>query len=132
MTAPLSRRDAIRAKIFACIEVVDTGYATPCHLWTAGDSGDGKGGGYPRMWLDGQMVAVHRVAWTNEHGLIPGKKQLDHLCRQRRCVRDDHMELVTNRENTKRQYRANGRARPVARRRRGKRQTGGKSCRSVT
>lgn len=103
-----SRRDRIREKIMACVEIVDTGYETPCHLWTAGDSGNGRGGGYPRMWLDGQVVAVHIVAWVNEHGYIPGKKQLDHLCRQRRCVREDHLELVTHRENQKRRDRANG------------------------
>lgn len=111
MTAPLSRRDRIRAKIYACVEIVDTGYETPCHLWTAGDSGNGRGGGYPRMWLDGQVVAVHIVAWVNEHGFVPGKKTLDHLCRQRRCVRDDHLELVTNRQNVLRAMVANGRRR---------------------
>lgn len=131
MTQPLSRRDAIRSKIMACVEVVDTGYVdpvtglpSPCHLWTAGDSGCGRGGGYARMWLDGQVVAVHKVSWTNEHGFIPGKKKLDHLCRQRRCVREDHLELVTNRENVLRALAANGRARAIKKRR--KRKAAGK------
>jgi len=114
MSFPLSRREAIRAKIMACVEIVDTGYVdadgcpSPCHLWTAGDSGDGRGGGYPRMWLDGQVMAVHKVSWTNEHGIIPGKKTLDHLCRQRLCVREDHLEMVTNRQNVLRAMAANG------------------------
>lgn len=118
MTKPLSRREAIRAKIMACVEVVDTGYKTPCHLWTASDSGCGRGGGYPRMSLDGQTVAVHKANWTNEHGLIPGKKTLDHLCRQRRCVRDDHLEMVTQKQNAIRREQANGRRRPQKRRKR--------------
>ena len=117
MTAPLSRRERIRVKIYACVEIVDTGYVTPCHLWTAGDSGSGRGGGYPRMWLDGQVVAVHIVNWTNEHGVIPGKKTLDHLCRQRLCVREDHLELVTNRQNAIRREIANGRRRKPRRKR---------------
>lgn len=54
------------------------------------------------MCLDGQTVAVHLVAWTNENGFIPGRKQLDHLCRRRRCVSDLHLELVTHKENQKR------------------------------
>lgn len=108
MTAPLSRRDRIRAKIYACVEIVDKGYKTECHLWTGPDSGDGRGGGYPRMKLDGQTVAVHIVSWTNEHGFVPGKKQLDHLCRVRRCIRDDHMELVTHKQNQKRRDQAHG------------------------
>ncbi|GLS29919.1 HNH endonuclease [Mesorhizobium albiziae] len=124
MCQTLSRREAIRAKIMVCVEIVDTGYrtadgtASPCHLWTAGDSGNGRGGGYPRMWLDGQVVAVHKVSWTNENGLIPGKKTLDHLCRQRRCVREDHLEMVTQKRNAIRREEANGRRRPQKRRKR--------------
>lgn len=111
------RRALIREKIMAQVEIVDTGYETPCHLWTGGTSGSGRGGGYARMWLDGQVVAVHIVAWTNEHGYVPGKKQLDHKCRQRLCVRDDHLELVTPRQNCKRRDKANGlRPRPHRRR----------------
>lgn len=98
----MSRRERIRAKIMARVEVVDCGYDTPCHLWTGPTSGSGRGGGYPRMNLDGQTVAVHIVNWTNENGFIPGKKQLDHKCRQRLCVREDHLELVTHRQNMKR------------------------------
>ncbi|MEP9397959.1 HNH endonuclease signature motif containing protein [Mesorhizobium sp. KR2-14] len=111
----MCRRDRIRAKIMACVEVVDTGYETPCHLWTGPDSGAGRGGGYPRMWLDGQTVAVHKVSWTNKNGLIPGKKELDHLCRMRRCVREDHLELVTPKRNAIRREIANGRRRPTRR-----------------
>lgn len=58
------------------------------------------------MALDGQTVAVHIVMWTNEHGFVPGKKQLDHLCRNRRCVNPEHLELVTHRQNQKRRDRA--------------------------
>jgi hypothetical protein len=112
------RRALIREKIAAQVQVVDMGYLSPCHIWTGGDSGNGRGGGYPRMWLDGQVVAVHIVSWTNEHGYVPGKKQIDHKCRQRRCVREDHLELVTHKQNQKRRDDANGvRRRPRKRRR---------------
>jgi hypothetical protein len=129
MAVPLSRREIIRAKIMACVEIVDTGYIgpdgepSPCHLWTAADSGNGRGGGYPRMWLDGQTIAAHKVNFTNEHGIIPGKKTLDHLCRQRLCVREDHLEMVTQQVNAIRREEANGRRRPQKRR---KRKVGGK------
>ncbi|CDP51974.1 Phage protein [Devosia sp. DBB001] len=79
---------------------------TDCWIWTGPDSGDGRGGGYPRMALDGQTVAVHIVMWTNEHGFVPGRKQLDHLCRRRRCVNPEHLELVTHLQNQKRRDRA--------------------------
>lgn len=119
MTKALSRREIIRARIMASVEVVDTGYETPCYLWTGPTSGDGRGGDYPRMSLDGQTVAVHRVSFANEHGYIPGKKQIDHKCRQRRCVRDDHLEMVTHKRNQRRRDEANG-IRRRARRRKAK------------
>ena len=52
------------------------------------------------MSLDGGTVAVHIAWWTNEHGLIPPRKQLDHLCRRRLCI--DHTDLVTHKRNQKR------------------------------
>jgi hypothetical protein len=95
----LSRRHSIRAKIMSRI-VVDE--ETGCWLWTGPTSGtEGRGAGYPRMSLAGQTVAVHIVMWTNEHGFIPGKKELDHVCRNRLCVRPepDHLEMVTRKRN---------------------------------
>jgi hypothetical protein len=107
----VSRRAMIAAKI-ACRVVEEpapdwmTPHLGPCKIWTGPDSGRGRGGDYPRMHLDGQTVAVHIVSWTNEHGFVPGKKQLDHLCRRRRCVSDLHLELVTHKQNQKRRDRA--------------------------
>lgn|GEM_PF-4785533 len=57
----------------------------------------------------GQTVAVHIVMWTNEHGYIPGKKELDHVCRNRLCVRydsEEHLQLVTRKRNILRQWEA--------------------------
>lgn len=95
------RRAEIRAKVMGNV-VIDP--ETGCWNWQGSDSGDGRGGKYPRMSLNGQTVAVHRVMFTNEHGYIPGKKQLDHVCRNRRCVNphEDHLEMVTHLENQKR------------------------------
>lgn len=109
----MGRRDDIRDKIMARVQIVaapawlDVALG-PCHLWTGPTSGSGRGGDYPRMFLDGQTVAVHIVAWTNEHGFVPGKRQLDHLCRNRLCVNDKHLELVTHKENQRRRDAANG------------------------
>lgn len=100
------RRTRIREKIMARVEIDPV---TGCWNWTGPTSGEnGRGAGYPRMSLDGQTVAVHLVMWTNEHGYIPGKKELDHACRNRRCVRPDpdHLELVTHKRNILRQWEA--------------------------
>lgn len=103
----MTRRERIRSKIMARVEIVEAPAFLPetlgpCHIWTGPTSGNGRGGDYPRMSLDGQTVAVHIVSWTNEHGFVPGRKQLDHLCRRRRCVNDQHLELVTHKQNQKR------------------------------
>jgi hypothetical protein len=109
----MSRRDRIAAKIAARVREEPAPEwmppeLGPCHVWTGPHSGNGRGGDYPRMSLDGQTVAVHLVAWTNENGFIPGRKQLDHLCRRRMCVNDKHLELVTHKENQRRRDKANG------------------------
>lgn len=89
------RRDRIREKILSrCVRDGD------CLLWTGPDSGKGRGGGYPRMNLEGGTIAVHIAFWVVEHGPIPPKKQLDHTCRKRRCIW--HLELVTHKRNQKR------------------------------
>lgn len=101
------RRDRIRAKIMARVEIEPV---TGCWLWTGPTSGSiGRGKDYPRMSLDGQTVAVHIAMWTNEHGYIPGKKELDHVCRNRRCIRpdnQDHVQMVTRKQNARRREQA--------------------------
>ena len=102
----MNRRDEIRARIMARV-IIDP--VSGCWIWTGPTSGDEvRGAGYPRMSLSGQTVAVHLVMWTNEHGYIPGKKQLDHVCRNRLCVNPDpqHLELVTAKRNSIRREQA--------------------------
>lgn len=66
-----------------------------CWTWTASLKPDGYG------WfrLDGKVRLAHRVAYEAFIGPIPSGLELDHLCRNRRCVRPDHLEAVTHREN---------------------------------
>lgn len=42
---------------------------------------------------------VHRVAYEEAYGPIPAGLQVDHLCRNRICIRPGHLEAVTQREN---------------------------------
>ena len=103
----MCRRTEIKKRISSNVEEIFTGYEidgipSPCHEWQGGTSGTGRGGGYARMSLDGHTVAVHIVSWVNENGLVPGKKQIDHLCNNRLCVNEKHLEMVTHKENQKR------------------------------
>lgn len=93
------------------VKVQKSTYHNPvskCWDWQGPTSGNGRGGGYPRMNLDGQTVAVHRVVFTHYYGYIPGKKHIDHTCRNRLCVNPAHLELVTHKQNCKRRDKANG------------------------
>lgn len=105
------RRAQIAARIRANVQIVLAGYATPCWLWTMADSGNGRGGGYPRIKLNSRTCAAHIVSFVNFYGYVPGNKQIDHKCRNRRCVNPDHLEMVTPKRNAIRREEANGRRR---------------------
>jgi HNH endonuclease len=51
---------------------------------------------------DGGTTSAHRVVWETFVGPIPEGMDLDHLCRNRKCVNPDHLEPVTRRENLRR------------------------------
>lgn len=103
----MSRRDVIRSRLDAKTVTTPAPHwldpaLGPCRLWTGGDSGTGRGGGYGRVKLDGITQAVHIVSWTNENGILPSNKHLDHLCRRRNCRADLHLEMVTPKQNQQR------------------------------
>lgn len=69
--------------------------ADGCMVWIACR---GKNG-YGRFGLGGGWVYAHRVAYELFVGKIPPGLVIDHLCRNRACVRPDHLSPVTNRDN---------------------------------
>lgn len=67
-----------------------------CWVWTASMGGYG----YGQIHVAGRPVGAHRVAWLLEHGSYPPDElELDHLCRNRACVRPAHLEAVDRRTN---------------------------------
>ena len=81
----------------------------PCWVWTGS-----LFRGYGRVQLtpaDGRASRhapqqVHRLTWTLANGPISDDLEIDHLCRVHGCVRPDHLEPVTTRENALRGDRA--------------------------
>lgn len=69
-----------------------------CWLWTGAINGHG----YGHIKVDGRMVYAHRVAYEMSAGPIPAGLDLDHLCRNRRCVNPEHLEPVDRATNTMR------------------------------
>lgn len=68
-----------------------------CWLWTAG--GNGR---YGRFYFGGVNTYAHRVSYELCVGPIPDGLVIDHLCRNTMCVRPDHLEAVTQKENLRR------------------------------
>jgi hypothetical protein len=72
-----------------------------CVVWIA----DLTNAGYGRFtWKspDGTVRGAHRVAYHVLVAPVPADKVIDHLCRNRTCIRPDHLEVVRQRENVMR------------------------------
>jgi HNH endonuclease len=70
-----------------------------CWEWT----GARKDNGYGTVSHPGRRTAnAHRVVYELLEGPIPEGLDLDHLCRNRGCVKPGHLEAVTRKENLNR------------------------------
>lgn len=71
-----------------------------CWTWRAGVF---KSTGYGAFHFSGRgLITAHRAAWLLAHGDVQEGLVIDHLCRNRICVRPDHLKAVTNTENLER------------------------------
>lgn len=72
-----------------------TSKSPECWDWT----GPVDAYGYGAIWSNGARAKAHRVAYEIANGSIPPRMQIDHMCGNRRCVRPEHLQVVTNKEN---------------------------------
>ena len=70
-----------------------------CWSWTGSKNDDGYG---RFRGSNRSLMSAHRWAWLDSGGEIPPDHELDHLCRNRACVRPSHLEIVTHKENVHR------------------------------
>lgn len=71
--------------------------ATGCWNW----SGTLTNRGYGSVCREGKKLLAHRVVYRAARGL-EDHQDLDHLCRNRRCVNPAHLEIVTRGQNCRR------------------------------
>lgn len=69
-----------------------------CWVWT----GKKNSSGYGVLCIDKLDRRSHILSWTWENGPVPEGLELDHLCRNRACVRPSHLEAVTHKVNMER------------------------------
>ncbi len=90
--------NAVCDYIKARIAVDDRGHDTPCWIWQLSLNTSGYAQGKPPGHRN--VGLIHRAAYEAFVGPFPEGRVTDHLCRNRDCVNPEHLEPVTNRENT--------------------------------
>jgi hypothetical protein len=85
--------ESMRLLLF--VAKIDATSATGCWNWT----GHVTIYGYGQFWNGERKVYAHRHSYETFVGPIPEGLDIDHLCRNRRCVNFLHMEPVTRQVN---------------------------------
>ena len=80
----------------------------PDGCWEWQGAVNSRGYGCASSGKKGKSALVHRVSIIVRDGSLADDMTIDHLCRNKRCVRPDHLEAVTIAENNKRGREAAG------------------------
>jgi len=69
-----------------------------CWIW----NGSNNGTEYGKFWLKGKTIYAHRISYFLSYGNIEEGYEIDHLCKNRKCVNPMHLEKVTGKINRNR------------------------------
>jgi hypothetical protein len=67
--------------------------AAGCHVWRGPLSDRGR----PVLWVGRRRRKVHRLVWALANGPVPAGHDVHHRCRNRLCVRLEHLRLIGHR-----------------------------------
>ena len=88
----------IEARFYAKTQRIESG----CLVWTGALSARATGDYGTFTWHGRKTVLAHRVAWMLNVGEIPDGYQIDHLCKNTRCVEVSHLDAVPPHVNNER------------------------------
>lgn len=77
-------------RFFAKVHITDQ-----CWHWR----GSQNGRGYGQIAVDGRPYKVHRLIYEKTVAALSPDLEIDHLCRNKLCVRPSHLEAVSKREH---------------------------------
>ena len=55
--------------------------------------------GYGHLFINRKTFLAHRISYILHKGTIPNGLVVNHLCRNRKCVNPNHLEVITLKEN---------------------------------
>lgn len=84
---------ATRAERFWSKVPVRSPWPEDCWEWK-GCFGGGRRGEYGKFEANGPFAYAHRAAWILTGSEIPSDLEIDHACRNPKCVRPEHLSLV--------------------------------------
>lgn len=73
-------------------------FTTLCWEWLGWETNSG----YAQFRIGIKKYLVHRISYEMYKGIIPKYYEVDHLCKNKKCVNPDHLESVEGKENNRR------------------------------